>query len=44
MTEPRSGVSFPVDLGVEIIDAHAHIGQYGQFYNGDGSADGEPAE
>ena len=39
MTEPRSGVSFPVDLGVEIIDAHAHIGQYGQFYNGDGSAE-----
>ncbi len=35
----HAGAGFPVDLGVEIIDAHAHVGQYGAFYNGDGSAE-----
>ena len=39
MTEPQAVVSFPVRPGVEIIDAHAHVGQYGQFHNGDGSAE-----
>ena len=39
MTETHMGVLFPVDFGVEIVDAHAHIGQCGRFYNGDGSAE-----
>jgi hypothetical protein len=33
------GVSFPLDIGIEIIDCHAHIGQFGPFHNGDGSAE-----